>query len=139
MSSKNNRLDFKVAGGIANGYTVIWTNECFEQHKTDYGHIRTELNDNNFIDNSVVNAIKNPDAVYSSTKQDSSGKIVIRKRQYVFYKENSSFVYNSKEIKYYIKVAVVVTNWFSKSMEIMTALYTDRIPEKNRCKPVSNI
>lgn len=138
MPQDENRLDFVVKNGIAKDYRVILTHQCIEFHKKKYGHLRSELDDKDFIERDVVDAMQTPDEVYPSIKKVGTD-YKIEKNAFVFYKENKARRYakNGIEIRWYIKV--IVRRKFFKKLLIITPYYADKIVEKKRCKQIISI
>ncbi|MDP3696869.1 MAG: hypothetical protein Q8R55_02445 [Candidatus Taylorbacteria bacterium] len=142
MASGQFRLKFRIANGMAKGYEVCLTNKNLDDHKIKYGSFRPELNDDKFFDTDVVNVMNNPDVVYGACKLDPITKqLKIIKNTYLFYKENQGrrYIFNGKELRWYIKVVVKVKSRLFKSMEILTPFYTSNVIEQKRCQPITNI
>lgn len=140
MFSNKRRLDFKVTRGIFNGYRVFLTEDCVNEHRNKYSGQRRELEDDDFFDVEVVNAMNSPDLVYKSTRLDANKNIKFRKRQFVVYKErvDARCTFNGRELKFYVKICIKIRRLL-KSIEIRTALYTDKVNDSKRCQPINNI
>jgi hypothetical protein len=140
-SQNDKRLNFVITSGPANGYNVIYTKQNLEFHQNKHGSQRPELYDDEFIDQMVVEALKNPDVVYKKIKEVSAtGKVSYQKNVYVFYKENKDreYFFNSKVVKSYACVRVRRSRWRS-ILEIITVFYTAKISEENICQPLTKI
>ncbi len=140
MSTKKNRLSFKVTNGIFAGYRIFLTKECVDNHIKQYGDQRPEIQSDDFWNKEVVDAMKSPGDVYPSSSLDEHKKVKFKKGCFVVYKERveARCKFNGRELRFYVKIAIEVKK-VRKGIEILTALYTDKVPDANRCKPIKNI
>ena len=138
-SSKKYRLNFVIQGGIAKGFKATLEQQTINFHVRKYGDNRPELNDADFIDKDIKEALENPDAVYPSLYIDNSGNTLPKKNVYVFYKEKVERRYtkNGITVKWYTKV-VVRKKWLRK-LDVITPYYSSKINEEKRCKPITKI
>jgi hypothetical protein len=139
QNSSQNRLDFTVPNGIAKGYRVVLTLQNVQFHQNKYGRLRPELNDPNFFDKEVVDAINDPTVVYPAIEKIDpiSKQIKFQKNVYVFYKERVRFFNNGIEVIWYTKVTA--RKYFFKKLIIITPYYSAKINEAKKCLPKTQI
>ena|SRR3989344_5384691 len=138
--TKKNILEFTVENGIAKGWTVILSEQCLDWHRKEHGSNRPEIFSDTFIHVDIREAIENPFVVYPSIRVRKNRSVKIDYTKRVFYKEipDSRLLLNNQPIPNYVRVVTQILK-LSNTLEIITALKSDKINERNRCKPFTKI
>jgi hypothetical protein len=136
-----NRLEFTINNGLAKGWKAYLTHECLDWHIREYGGMRPEITDDDFIDKCVVNTIKKPRIIYPSVELNNHKELICRDAL-IFLKEtinfNFPFLVDGKRKRDFIKV-VVERNFKNKELKILTCFLTPWIGVDKYVHPITNI
>jgi hypothetical protein len=131
-----NALCFTANSGVAKGWTIFWTEKCLFNHQRNYGNLRPYLDESDFVEKKVKEAIENSSIVKQDVKiDDKTKKKILKNDIIVFYKEllNNKYQYDGKPdsgIMEYLRV-VCSRDSVKKTLCITTAHITPRINKKD--------